>query len=382
MRRIVALKGLFQEFYQSESFASVLLIACTLVSVVAATWFPSYMHIWEYKLGPITVEHGINDALMSIFFLLIGLELEREVYKGELSRLRDAALPVAAAIGGMLVPAAIYLWLNQQGLLRNGFGIPMATDIAFALGVLSLLGKRVPTSLKIFLTALAVMDDLGAILCIAFFYSGSLQWQYLWIAAGILLLLFVFNRLHWRNRWLYLIPGIALWYCFYHSGIHATLSGILLAFVIPFEDGSHDSVSYRLQHDLHKPVAYIILPLFALCNTAIPFSWQAIHPWQGSQNIGIFLGLVLGKPIGIVAACALLVKLKWASLPAGIRWKELIACSFLGGIGFTMSVFITLLAFHQPNIILELKWTIICSSVVAAALGYLFLQRTLRSKVD
>jgi NhaA family Na+:H+ antiporter len=317
---------------------------------------------------------------MSIFFLMIGLELEREIYQGELSRWKDAALPVSAALGGMLVPALIYLLFNSHPPFASGFGIPMATDIAFALGILSLLGKRVPVGLKIFLTALAVIDDLGAIVCIAIFYTQQIQWIYLLIAAVILLGLFVMNRMKVHTLWLYLVPGIAVWYCFHHSGLHATLSGILLAFVIPFQQGEENSISYRLQHYLHKPVAYLILPLFALCNTAIPFDFHFIHPFKGSYNIGILLALVLGKPIGIALGSWLMVKSKWTTLPRHVSWKTLLACSFLGGIGFTMSVFITLLAFQNAQWIMEIKWTIICSSVIAALLGYLFLLGSLKKK--
>ncbi|MBL7771847.1 MAG: Na+/H+ antiporter NhaA [Chitinophagaceae bacterium] len=369
---------LFQDFFQSETSSSVILIFCTVVSILLATFYTPYIHVWEVQVGALSVEHWVNDGLMSIFFLMIGLELEREVYKGELSSIKDAALPVAAAVGGMLVPAFIYFLLNQTQPFSNGFGIPMATDIAFALGILSLMGKRVPASLKIFLTALAVIDDLGAILCIALFYSKNIHWIYLAIAGGIMLVLFLCNRMKIKTIGLYLLGGIGMWYCFHHSGIHATLSGILLAFVIPFEDGSENSVSYRLQHVLHKPVAYVILPVFALCNTAIPFSTGVIHPFQGTYNVGVFLGLVLGKPIGITLATVLFVKTKLASWPSGIRWQHILACSFLGGIGFTMSVFITLLAFNQPDMILEIKWTIIISSATAAGLGYLFLSRTLK----
>lgn len=369
---------LFQDFFQSETSSSIILIFCTVVSILLATFYTPYIHVWEVQVGALSVEHWVNDGLMSIFFLMIGLELEREVYKGELSSIKDAALPVAAAVGGMLVPAFIYFLLNQTQPFSNGFGIPMATDIAFALGILSLMGKRVPASLKIFLTALAVIDDLGAILCIALFYSKNIHWIYLAISGGIMLVLFLCNRMKIKNIGLYLLGGIGMWYCFHHSGIHATLSGILLAFVIPFEDGSENSVSYRLQHALHKPVAYVILPVFALCNTAIPFSTGVIHPFQGTYNVGVFLGLVLGKPIGITLATVLFVKTKLASWPSGIRWQHILACSFLGGIGFTMSVFITLLAFNQPDMILEIKWTIIISSAAAAGLGYLFLSRTLK----
>lgn len=369
---------LFQDFFQSETSSSIILIFCTVVSILLATFYTPYIHVWEVQVGALSVEHWVNDGLMSIFFLMIGLELEREVYKGELSSIKDAALPVAAAVGGMLVPAFIYFLLNQTQPFSNGFGIPMATDIAFALGILSLMGKRVPASLKIFLTALAVIDDLGAILCIALFYSKNIHWIYLAISGGIMLVLFLCNRMKIKTIGLYLLGGIGMWYCFHHSGIHATLSGILLAFVIPFEDGSENSVSYRLQHALHKPVAYVILPVFALCNTAIPFSTGVIHPFQGTYNVGVFLGLVLGKPIGITLATVLFVKTKLASWPSGIRWQHILACSFLGGIGFTMSVFITLLAFNQPDMILEIKWTIIISSATAAGLGYLFLSRTLK----
>ncbi len=247
---------LFKEFFQSEKAGGLILMGCTLVSLLVAnsSWGPGYHHFWETDLGGHSLEHWVNDGLMTIFFLLIGLELEREIYVGELANPKDALLPIFGAIGGMLLPAGVFLAFNLGTATQSGAGVPMATDIAFALGVLSLLGSRVPTSLKVFLTALAVIDDLGAILVIAIFYSKALFWENLMIALGIFGLLGALNLAKVRNLIPYLVGGVAMWYFMLHSGIHATITGVLLAFVIPFGNGDEKSTSYVLQHFLHKPV--------------------------------------------------------------------------------------------------------------------------------
>ncbi|MBS1665074.1 MAG: Na+/H+ antiporter NhaA, partial [Bacteroidetes bacterium] len=279
------LTRLFREFFESEKTGGLILVFCTILSILIANsgWGEGWLHFWHTRLdltmGPIpldySVENWVNDGLMAVFFLLVGLEIEREIYIGELADFRNALLPILAALGGMLVPAALHFAFNYGRPEQSGMGIPMATDIAFALGVLSLLGNKIPPSVKIFLTALAIIDDLGAILVIAIFYTKSLSLAWLGAAFGILLLLILFNKLNVKKLVFYIIPGILLWYCMLRSGIHATLSGVLLAFAIPFrklQPGASETEeaanpSYRLQHFLHKPVAFGILPLFALANT-------------------------------------------------------------------------------------------------------------------
>ena len=374
---------LFTEFFESEKASGIVLILCTMVSLLLANSAlqESYGHIWHYQIGHHSVEHWINDGLMTIFFLLIGLELEREVYIGELSKLKNALLPIIAAVGGMLVPAGIYMIFNYGTATQAGAGIPMATDIAFALGVLSLLGKRVPVSLKVFLTALAVIDDLGAILVIAIFYTDNLSLLNLGIALGIMGILFVFNRMKVNNWVPYVIGGIGMWYFMLNSGIHATIAGVLLAFVIPFGDGSEKTISYRMQHLLHKPVAFILLPLFALANTAVIFGGDWMEGLTHENSIGIFLGLVFGKPIGIFLFCFAFVMMGVCKLPEELNWKQIFATGFLAGIGFTMSIFITLLAFkNQPEDITISKIAILISSLFAGLIGYLFLSVSLKNK--
>jgi NhaA family Na+:H+ antiporter len=314
---------------------------------------------------------------MTIFFLLIGLELEREIYKGELSNFKNAALPIFGAIGGMILPAGIYLMFNFGMNTQSGAGIPMATDIAFALGILSLLGNRIPGSLKIFLTALAVMDDLGAIIIIAIFYSKALSVTNFIIAVGVFCFLLLINRLKVRNLISYLIGGAAMWYFMSKSGIHPAISGVLLAFVIPFGDGSEKSPSYVLQHFLHKPVAFIILPLFAIANTCFPIENNLIYGLGQNYSLGIIAGLVIGKPLGILIFSFIGVSIGLCSLPADLKWANIIGVGFLGGIGFTMSIFIGLLAFDIPEMINTAKISILTASCVAGTIGLVILKLTL-----
>lgn len=372
---------LFNEFFNNEKASGLVLIGCTLISLILANsvFGQQYLHTWHTTIGGESIEYWINDGLMTIFFLLIGLELEREIYDGELSNLKDALLPIFAALGGMIVPAGLYLWLNYGTVAHSGAGIPMATDIAFALGVLSLLGNRVPLSLKIFLTALAVIDDLGAILVIAIFYTKTIFWLNLGIALGIMLFLFVLNRLKVQLLAIYLIGGAFMWYFMLNSGIHATVTGVLLAFVIPFGDGSKKSISYQLQSFLHKPVGFIILPLFALANTAIVIGPGIVQTLTQHYSIGIAMGLVLGKPIGIALFSFIAVTLGLCKLPDDLNWKTVISVGFLGGIGFTMSIFITLLAFNDQTLISNAKFVILLSSLTAGIIGFLFLKKTLKA---
>ena len=269
---------LFSDFFESEKAGGLILVLVTIISLLLANspWQTNYINLWHVDIGGHSLTHWINDGLMTIFFLLIGLELEREIYQGELSDIQKATLPIIGALGGMLVPAGLFMLLNFGTDTQAGAGIPMATDIAFAIGILSLLGNRVPISLKIFLTALAVIDDLGAILVIAIFYTSTIIWTNLFIALGIFVTLLIFNRLKIRNLIPYLIGGILMWYFMLNSGVHATITGVLLAFAIPFGNGDEKSSSFILQHFLHKPVAFFILPLFAIANTCIAIgdNWQ------------------------------------------------------------------------------------------------------------
>jgi NhaA family Na+:H+ antiporter len=379
------LTNLFKSFFESERSGGYILIFITVLSLVLANViigaeFPAFFY---QKVGfangtinlNLTVEHWINDGLMAIFFLLVGLEIERELYVGELSSLRNALLPVLAAAGGMLFPALIHFLFNNGTPTQAGFGIPMATDIAFALGILSLAGKRVPASLKVFLTALAIIDDLGAITVIAIFYTKSFSLVYLLAALGIFALLFVLGKFKVYALSIYLIGGIIMWYCMLQSGVHATIAGVLLAFAIPFnrKDESNNP-SYKLQHFLHKPVAFIILPIFALANTAIVMPDDVLGSLNNRNSIGIMLGLLLGKLVGIVAICYLAVKAGLAQKPAELSWRLITGAALLSGIGFTMSIFITNLAFEDAVVVTAAKMSILVASLVAAIAGLLVLR--------
>lgn len=375
---------LFKDFFESEKVGGFLLIICTVISLLLANSIFSneYLHLWHLPFAGKPIEYWINDGLMAIFFLLIGLELEREIYSGELSNFKKASLPIFAALGGMVVPAGLYLFLNYGTDTQSGAGIPMATDIAFALGVLSLLGNKVPTSLKVFLTALAVIDDLGAILVIAIFYTKNLDFVNLSIAIGIFAFLLVLNRLKVRNLIPYLVLGVFMWYFMLNSGVHATITGVLLAFAIPFGNGSKKSTSYILQHALHKPVTLMILPLFAMANTAIIIDSDWHYALTHKYTIGIALGLIIGKPVGITLFSYFSVKAKLCRLPEDLNWKAIIGVSFLGGIGFTMSIFITLLAFNDLEHISHSKIMILLSSIMAALIGVLFLKSVLKKDYE
>ena len=374
---------LYKDFFESEKSGGLVLIAFTLISLaIANSAFGNlYLHFWETTFAGHSIEHWINDGLMTIFFLLIGLELEREIYQGELSNIKDALLPIFGAIGGMIIPAAIFLLFNFGTETQSGAGIPMATDIAFALGILSLLGNRVPTSLKIFLTALAVIDDLGAIMIIAIFYTKALFWSNLIIALCIFAFLLILNHLKIRNLIPYLIGGVFMWYFMLHSGVHATITGVLLAFAIPFGNGGEKSTSYILQHFLHKPVAFIILPIFALANTAIVIGTDFTTIITQNYSIGIALGLIIGKPLGIITILFIAIKLGWCKLPNDLNWKSILGVGFLAGIGFTMSIFITLLAFENETIINNAKFIILLASLVAGLIGFISSKLTLSKEV-
>lgn len=374
------LTGLFKDFFNSEKAGGLILVFVTILSLALANspWQKEYINLWNHDLGGHTVVHWINDGLMTIFFLLIGLELERELYKGELSDIKNASLPILGAMGGMLVPAGIFLLLNFGTPTQSGAGIPMATDIAFAIGILSLLGNRVPNSLKILLMAVAIIDDLGAVLIIAIFYTSSIAYINLFISLGIFGFLFILNRLKVHNLIPYLIGGVAMWYFMLHSGVHATITGVLLALAIPFGSGDKKSPSYILQHFLHRPVAFLILPLFAIANTSISIGGNWLSGLEQSNSLGIIAGLVIGKPLGIWLFTFIGVSLGLCVLPKNLRWKNVIGAGFLAGIGFTMSIFITLLAFKDPAIVNSSKIAILLASIIAGITGFLFLLFTLK----
>jgi NhaA family Na+:H+ antiporter len=366
----------FKAFFENEKSGGIILLFVTILSLYLANspFQAPYISFWEKQIAGHSLTHWINDGLMTIFFLLIGLELEREIYHGELSNLKNASLPIMAAFGGMLVPAGIFLALNFGTATQNGAGIPMATDIAFAIGILSLLGNKVPASLKVFLTALAVIDDLGAIIVIAIFYTASISFLNLGIALGIWCLLFILNRMKIHNLIPYLIGGAVMWYFMLNSGVHATITGVILAFVIPFGDGSEKTSSYKLQHLLHQPVAFFILPLFAVANTCLPISSNWHTELNHPNTLGIILGLVIGKPLGIVLFSSMGVTAGLCSLPKNLKWAQILGAGMLGGIGFTMSIFITVLAFKDPQIIVFSKIAILIASFLAGIIGFLYLK--------
>lgn len=364
---------------RSERAGAALLVACTVASLLIANSASGadYISFWHKKLGPLSIELWVNDALMAVFFLLVGLELEREILVGKLSNLKTALLPVIAALGGVLVPASIHFIFNHGHETQAGVGIPMATDIAFAIGALALLGSRASSSLKVFLVALAVIDDLVAILIIAIFYTTTLSLGYLFIALAIAGVLFAMNYI-FRIRSLvpYLIGGAFMWWAMLLSGVHATIAGVILAFTIPFfpDNGDEASPSERLEEWLHRPVAFIILPIFALANTGLVIESNWAADLASPNSLGIGLGLVLGKPIGIFTASYLAVAVGISTLPKGLDWRQLLGLGMLGGIGFTMSIFITNLAFagRQP-LIDESKLAIFLASLTAAIIGLVYL---------
>ena len=374
----------YKEFFNSEKAGGFILIFMTILSLVLANspWRSTYINFWNLEFARHSIGHWINDGFMTMFFLLIGLELEREIYKGELSNFKNAALPIFGAIGGMVLPVGIYLMFNFGMNTQSGAGIPMATDIAFAIGILSLLGNRVPASSKIFLTALAVIDDLGAIIIIAVFYTNTISFINLIISIGIFCFLLLINKLKIYNLIPYLIGGVAMWFFMSRSGIHPTITGVLLAFTIPFQQGAEKSPSYFLQHFLHKPVAFLILPLFALANTGVTVDNNLISGLDQNYSLGLIAGLVIGKPLGIWLFSLIGVSIGLCSLPSDLKWGNIIGIGFLGGIGFTMSIFIALLSFDLPEMINTSKIAIFIGSFVAGTIGLLWLKLTLKTRAS
>lgn len=374
------LTPLFIAFFDSEKSAAAVLALCTLCALALAN-SPVGTDVeaaWQVQVLGFSLEHWVNDALMAVFFLLIGLELEREIYVGELSAPRKAILPLVAALGGIVVPAGIHFAFNAGTPYQAGAGIPMATDIAFALGALALLAGRIPPALKVFLVALAVTDDLGAILVIAIFYSSQFSAPHLLGALAVFAALLLLN-LRWRVMALtpYLLGGCLMWYLTYRSGLHATLAGVALAFAIPFRAPAGGlSPSHRLEQALHKPVAFVVLPLFALANTGITIGADWLAGLGSTNSLGILLGLGLGKALGIAGFSWLAVRSGLALLPEDSGWRHVIGVGFLGGIGFTMSIFITNLAFAgQAELINASKMAILIASLCAGSLGLAWLSR-------
>jgi Na+:H+ antiporter, NhaA family len=409
-----------EQFLQSEAKGGFILFGCAVVAIIIAN-SPLAGGYFSLKELPISLNVGdwqlakplaswVKDLLMSFFFLLVGLEIKREIVQGELSNPRRAALTIVAAIGGMLVPALIYMLFNRGTEGIRGWGIPMATDIAFALGVLSLLGKRVPLGLKVFLTAFAIVDDLGAILVIAFFYTSSLNLSALALAGLFFVIAFTLGRLKVDSLFAYLIVGAFMWYFTLQSGISPTVAAVMLAVTLPLtprrmspdldalptaqaqskrdseqraaelqhvEESAEDAQSplHRLEHHLHPWAAYFILPIFAFMNAGVALSGAEF----GSVALGVFLGLLLGKPVGIFLLCYLAVQLKIAALPEGVNWLMILGAGFLGGIGFTMSLFVAGLAFPGSEFLDQAKLGVLSSSVVSAIIGLTIISRGLAS---
>lgn len=420
----------FSRFLRTESAGGIVLIVCSIIAVVWANsaWAESYHHLWETELGfdvggwglRYSLHHWINDGLMAVFFFLVGLEIKREVLAGELASLRRAALPIAGALGGMVVPALLYAAFNAGGPGAPGWGIPMATDIAFALGVLALMGPRTPLALKVFLAALAIADDMGAVLVIALFYTAEIFWGALGAGFAFLALSALMNRLGARRPGIYLALGVVVWFFFLKSGVHATVAGVLMAMTIPvrtridtrvfldrgralldeFDDAAAVegpnmlanrrqqaallemensceaamSPLARIEHDLHLWVAFLIIPIFALANAGVHLSGDIGEAITSPVTLGVIVGLALGKPIGITLFSWLAVKANLASLPRGVTWRALHGVSWLGGIGFTMSLFVTGLAFQDAELVELSKLGIFTASIAAGIMGWLLLR--------
>ena len=374
----------FKRFLHSSQSSGIILILCVLLSLLIAnsSLGVSFQTLLDTKIGtnifqlnyPLSI--WINDGLMAIFFLLVGLEIKREIVEGELSTIKSASLPIVAAIGGMVVPALIYYAFNYGTEYANGWAIPMATDIAFSLAIISMLGKRAPLSLKIFLAALAIVDDLGAIMVIAIFYTDQLHWIYLGLSGLMVVILILLNVFNFKKHIFYVVPGLFLWYFMHHSGIHATIAGVLLAFTIPTNISTTEiSPLEKMEQKLHLPVNFLIMPIFALANTNITFKDGMVDGLFTNFGYGVILGLVLGKIIGINLFSWIFIKLKISGLPDQVSWSQMLGAGLLAGIGFTMSIFIGLLSFKgHPEIQDEAKFAILVASIISGFAGYSLLR--------
>lgn len=373
------IQSTLRQFLNNEASGGLVLMAVAVLAILVANspLAEAYFHGLHVYLGPLSIQHWINDALMAVFFLLVGLEIKREMLDGQLSSWSRRILPGAAAAGGMLFPALFYValnWSNPAAL--RGWAIPTATDIAFALGVISLFGSRVPSSLKIFLAALAIIDDLGAVIVIAVFYTSDLNLLALGGTAVVVAMLYGMNRAKVVAIWPYLALGAVLWVLVFISGIHATLAGVMLALMIPLKatpgapEAAHgESPLHRLEHALHKPVAFVIVPIFGFANAGVSLAGLSLGVFAEPLTMGVAAGLLLGKLVGVVGTVALLVKLGLAHLPAQASWGQMTGTAFLCGIGFTMSLFIGLLAFDDPAVQDHVKIGILLGSVVSGLLG-------------
>ena len=382
----------FKRFLHSSQSSGIILILCVLLSLLIAnsSLGVSFQTLLDTKIGtdifqlnyPLSI--WINDGLMAIFFLLVGLEIKREIIEGELSSVKSASLPIVAAIGGMLVPALIFYAFNYGTAYEKGWAIPMATDIAFSLAIISMLGRKVPLSLKIFLAALAIVDDLGAIVVIALFYTDQIHWNYLALSGLMVAILMILNFLNFKKHVFYLIPGIILWYFMHHSGIHATIAGVLLAFTIPTNLSTTElSPLEKLEQKLHLPVNFLIMPIFALANTNITFKAGMVDGLFSNFGYGIIVGLFLGKIVGINLFSWIFIQLKISSLPEKSSWSQMLGAGFLAGIGFTMSIFIALLSFkNHPEIQDEAKFAILVASIISGISGYLLLKFVAKRKLN
>jgi len=376
--------NVFKDFVKSNNFGGILLFLCVILSLTVANspLAEGLQNILDTVVGfesgsvhlNYSVSMWINDGLMAIFFLLVGLEIKREIVEGELSSPKKALLPILCAVGGAVVPALIFYTFNSGTETIHGWAIPMATDIAFALAVISLLDKRVPASLKIFLAALAIVDDLIAILVIAFFYSEGIELTYLGYAAAGMAVPILMNRFNVKNPYLYLIPGIFIWYFVHHSGIHATIAGVMVAMTLPTNDTTVESPLEKLEHALVKPVNFLIIPVFAFANTNITLQAEMLHGLTAPLGLGIFFGLMLGKPVGILFTTWVCRRLGIASLPEGSTWMHIIGVGMLAGIGFTMSIFISILSFQNPLFVSEAKLSVLLTSIIAGTAGYILLK--------
>lgn len=426
--RVKGLRPPVQSFIHTEEVGALILLAAAAAAIIWANspWSESYFDFWHTHITiemPIIslhedLKHLVNDGLMAIFFFVVGLEIKRELLHGELSSVRKASLPVLAAVGGMSIPALIYLLFNGSGEAAVGWGIPMATDIAFAIGVLALLGRRVPMELRVFLLGLAVVDDLGAITVIALFYTDTIEWMNLWISLAVLAAVVVSVRVGIRSMLFYIVLGVSMWYFFLESGVHATLAGVLLAAVVPagpfaqrreYESTLEDLIEdfktaldnkdddhaetvleeiekhtqiaegplENLEHKIHPWVSLAILPLFALANAGITLTGDTLNAAAESRiTIGIAVGLLAGNPIGIFGMTWLAVRLGIGQLPSGVSWVHVLGASFLAGIGFTVAIFISGIAFDDPALVEQAKMGIFAASIAAATIGYAILRFT------
>lgn len=379
------MKRAYQRFFASESSSGWLLLVCIIVSLGIANsplsgWF---VHVLSIEVGgtighvelDYSIQSWINDGLMVLFFLLVGLEVKRSFLIGELSSFKKASLPVFAAIGGCIVPAVLFALINANTHTANGWAIPMATDIAFALAMLKVVIGKKGGAAKNFLSTLAIADDICAIIVIALFYSSGIDSIYLLAAAGVFAIQIILNKAGVSSLWVYLVSGLVLWYFIHHSGIHATIAGVLTAFTIPLSGKNKSAPLEKLEHLLLQPVNFVIVPLFVLANTNITFRSGMTSGLFSPLSLGIFAGLVLGKPMGVMLFSYLTVRFRISSLPMGMKGKHLLGLGILAGIGFTMSIFVAILSYEQEQLLAQAKFTILLSSVVAGGLGYIYFKQ-------